>query len=324
MNKKEKCMKKRPEIIVWTVTASIVFTMVVGMALLSYISSSEKWIGDYKISFVDFPNTVSISDYRGDGDVEVPSQIGPFKVVHISDSIFEENEEITSVYFLSDLNLDMSIDIYACPNLSKIEFAEGTAEIDLNVKYCDKLKELVIPEGVEEIDGQFYGCLSLDKIKFPSTLKRVSKRSFDESKFIEMHENDKYYMVGDSVLFYFGAYDEDIVIPQGTKCFDDSVYTTDSSKNIDQRNIYIPESVIILDIQTYDYDTVYLGNEDLEFLDLNCRLDGINGTIVAPANSYMEKYCKENGYNLRVMAAEEEKEWRSKTEAAASEITYQE
>ena len=121
-----------------------------------------------------------------------------------------------------------------------------------------------------------------------------------------------------------GAYDEDIVIPQGTKCFDDSVYTTESSKNIDQRNIYIPESVTILDIQTYDYDTVYFGNEELEFLDLNCRLDGIKGTIVAPANSYMEQFFKENGYNFRVMTDAEEKEWRQKTEAAASEITYQE
>lgn len=317
-------MKKGHEIIVWTVTVIIIVTMVVVLKLLSYFSLSDRWVGDYKISFVEFPSTVSINDYRGDGDVEIPSKIGLFKVIHISDSIFEENEKITSVFFPPDLNLDMPIDIYACSNLVKIEFAEGTTKIDLNVKFCDNLKEVVIPEGVEEIDGQFYGCLSLDKIKFPSTLKSASKRAFGESKFIEMHENDKYYMVGDNVLFYFGAYDEDIIIPQGTKCFDDSVYTTDSSKNIDQRNIYIPESVTILDIQIYDYDTVFFGNGELEFLDLNCRLDGINGTIVAPANSYMEQYCKENGYNFRVMTDEEEKEWREKTEAAIAEITYQE
>ncbi len=50
---------------------------------------------------------------------------------------------------------------------------------------------------------------------------------------------------------------------------------------------------------------------------------GVKGTIVAPANSYIEQYCKENGYNFRVMTDEEEAEWREKTEAAASEITYQ-
>ena len=35
-------------------------------------------------------------------------------------------------------------------------------------------------------------------------------------------------------------------------------------------------------------------------------------------------HCKENGYNFRVMTDEEEKTWRELTDAAASDITYQE
>jgi hypothetical protein len=70
---------------------------------------------------------------------------------------------------------------------------------------------------------------------------------------------------------------------------------------------------------------VFFGNGKIENLDLNYNRTGIKGTIVAPANSFMERYCKENGYdNFRVMTADEEKEWRDKTEAAVSEITYQE
>ena len=315
-------MKKRPEIIVWCVTAIIVIFMVVVVGLLSYFSSSERWVGDYKIRFVDFPITVSISDYRGDGNVELPSHIGPFKVVNISDSIFEENPKITSVYIPEDLSLDKPINIYSCPNLVTIEFAEGTTVIDTYVDDCDNLKELVIPEGVEEIRSTFWWCSSLDIIEFPSTLKKADIRCFEGSKFLKMHENDKYLMVGDSVLFYFGACNKDIIIPKGTKCISDSFYTNDK---VDHRNIYIPDSLNFLDIQVCEYDTVFFGNGKIENLDLNYNRTGIKGTIVAPANSYMERYCKENGYdNFRVMTAEEEKEWRDKTEAAASEITYQE
>ena len=45
---------------------------------------------------------------------------------------------------------------------------------------------------------------------------------------------------------------------------------------------------------------------------------------MAPAGSYVEEYCKENNLKFRPMTEEEEKEWREKTEVAASEITYQE
>ena len=67
-----------------------------------------------------------------------------------------------------------------------------------------------------------------------------------------------------------------------------------------------------------------MGDGEIERLELNCLSEGIKGTIVAPANSYVEHYCEENGYRFRVMTEEEETEWREKTETAASEITYQE
>ena len=46
-------------------------------------------------------------------------------------------------------------------------------------------------------------------------------------------------------------------------------------------------------------------------------------TGIAPAGSPMAKYCEENNINFKAMTEEEEAIWREKTEAAASEITYQ-
>ena len=86
---------------------------------------------------------------------------------------------------------------------------------------------------------------------------------------------------------------------------------------------YIPDTINILRLQIDDWDTYYFGEGEIEDLDLNCLKQGKKGTIVAPANSYIEQYCKENGYRFRVMTPEEEEEWRELTEAAATEITYQ-
>ncbi len=309
---------KKPEIIVLSVTA-ILIVIIVGVAgLLSYISSGL-WVGDYKITFVDNLSAVSICDYRGDGNIEIPTHIGPFRVKNISNDIFEGNEIITSVYLPSDPDFEGTLAINECPNLTKVEYADGTTDMYASVFNCNNLRELVIPEGIEEISGCALWCSLLD-IKFPSSLKRGDKNLFEGSKLYEMHKNDKYYMVGDGVLFYFGAYDEDIVIPNSTKSFCDSIY----SNKANQRNIYIPENVNILGIQIYDYDTVFFGYGEIKNLNLNYLNDGVTGTIVAPVNSYMEQYCKENGYNFRVMTDEEETEWRKKTEDAALEITYQE
>lgn len=311
-------MKKKTQIIVWSITVIIVATIIFVVGLLSHISSGI-WVGDYKITFVNNLSAVSICDYRGDESIEIPTHIGPFKVYNISNDIFEENEIITSVYLPSDPDFEGTLDINNCPNLTKVEYADGTTDMYVSVFHCNNLRELVIPEGIEEISGCALWCSSLD-IKFPSSLKRGDKNLFEGSKLYEMHKNDKYYMVGDGVLFYFGAYDEDIVIPKGTKSFCDAIYCN----KIDQRNIYIPENVNILGIQVYNYDTVFFGNGEIKNLDLNYLNDGVTGTIVAPANSYMDQYCKENGYNFRIMTDEEEKTWRELTEAAASEIIYQE
>jgi hypothetical protein len=129
-----------------------------------------------------------------------------------------------------------------------------------------------------------------------------------------------YYDEGLTILEGYEGNGGDIVIPDGVKCFDDYI----SKEEVTPRNIYIPDTISVLRIQLDDWDTLFMGDGEIERLDLNCLSKGIKGTIVAPANSYIEQYCKEKGYRFRVMTDEEEKKWREKTEAAASEITYQE
>ena len=285
----------------------------------SVISNKQYWEGDFKIEVNDELKTVGIYGYQGDGNLVIPSEIGSYKVNYIDD--FIKNEDIVSVYSPLELNPEVRTIFDCCSNLSKIEYAEGIKTINTEVFDCNNLKELVIPEGVEEISGCFLRCKALENITFPSSLRAASGYDFKGTTFSELHKNDKYYEIGDGVLLFFnGDSNQDIVIPDGVKCFDDYI----SKEEVTPRNIYIPDTISVLRIQLDDWDTLFMGDGEIERLDLNCLSKGIKGTIVAPANSYIEQYCKEKGYRFRVMTDEEEKKWREKTEAAASEITYQE
>ncbi len=278
------------------------------------------WVGDYQILIDKNLKTVSIYGYRGDEEVVIPTEIGPFKVRFIYDDTFKGNKEIRSVYIPADY--DSILSLIDCTNLQKIEFEEGTRVANVCVSGCPSLEEVIIHEGVEEIRGWYHGCTMLGDISFPRTLKNAGHCDFDYSNLYDLHKNDKYYVVGDGVLLFFnGDYNQDIVIPSGVKSF--SFYEYLDNENI-SRKVYIPDTMVSLCIQVFEEDTIYFGDGEIENLDLNCLSEGVNGTIVAPANSYIEQYCKEKGYNFRVMTEEEEKEWREKTEAAASEITYQE
>jgi hypothetical protein len=294
--------------------------IVIAKILFVKLLSLHYWVGDYKISVHNNLKTVSILEYRCSENMVIPSTIGPFKVVQIKNEVFENNENISSLYIPSDIDSDVMIYMVNCPNLQKIEFAEGIRIINAQIHDCNALKEVIIPEGAEGIFGCFLRCESLEDIKFPSTLKIASSFDFKDTKFHELHENDKYYVVGDGILLFFnGDRNQDIVIPQGVKCFDDLI----SKDEMFPRNVYIPDTINILRLQIDDWDTYYFGDGEIEDLDLNCLKQGKKGTIVAPANSYMEQYCKENGYRFRVMTSEEEEKWRELTEAAATEITYQ-
>lgn len=314
--------KSIKKVIIKVIAATIIF-LAVSMRLLS----AKYWIGDYRI-FINTDSilkTATLCGYRGDEVMEIPSKVGPFKISSlIEDDIFKNNKNITSIYISSDFDPEIIINIESCENLKKIEYEKGTTVTYLVVYSCSNLEEVVFPEGVEEIKGDFARCYALRDISFPDSLKCARQVDFEGTKFYELHENDKYYVVGDGVLLFFnGDRNEDIVIPAGVKFYDGILRPENETIS---RNVYIPDSIESLIVQVYDGDTYYFGNGEIDNLklDKSGSHEGVNGTIVAPANSYVEQYCKEKGYNFRAMTEEEEKEWREKTEEAASEITYQE
>lgn len=99
-----------------------------------------------------------------------------------------------------------------------------------------------------------------------------------------------------------------IIIPTGVKELD--VGFNDTAV----KELYIPDSVVEVSPMFFSKITedmkIYFGAEVVERL----HPENVRGTVIAPADSYMEQFCKENNINFQVMTVEEEAVWREKTE----------
>ncbi|SDB56882.1 Leucine rich repeat-containing protein [Pseudobutyrivibrio sp. YE44] len=315
----------------------------------------EVWIGDYKydIFLNNFKLSVYVVEYKGGEEiVKIPSNIGPFKVDYVKDGVYEGNNKIKKVVigkesaenvsFRECENLEKVVyedgvkicknDFSHCVRLTKIEMNESMEEVDLRLRKCINLKKILIPNRVKTISLECRDCESLESLKFPediekidylniekctalldllfpSTLQEIDLFICEGTPFVEQHKDDKYYIVGDGCLIISNGANG--IVPLGVKNSSNLVKQSDNM-------VYYPDSLKIFDYSDVDYNTHCFGAEEFEKINIDSKC-----TIVAPEGSPMAKYCQENGLNYRPSTPEEEATRKQKTEAAASEITYQ-
>ena len=206
--------------------------------------------------------------------------------------------------------------IKGCKNLEEIICEEGLENFYYWFSYNKNLKEVQLPNSIKSIrEDAFEGCASLEDITIPNNGKRIviGIDAFKKTGFEQKHKNDKYYVAGDNILIFDNAQtEEEIVIPQGVKY--DLVRPI-----IEKANIYCSDSMLVADYKIGNGATLYTGEEEFQEI----KIEG-KGTVVAPENSPIEKYCKENGINFRPITEEEDAIRRQKTEVAAEDVVYQE
>lgn len=294
----------------------LVVITVTSVLLLVYLSRFDYWIGDYKYHFYLDRKEAHIVEYRGkDEALYVPDKIGPFPVVYVDMNVFDGIDTIKEVHVTNTPQYVIFSDL---GEMNKVFFDERISSFDYDFNNCNKITKIIFPEGLQEISGGFPNCSSLVDVYLPKSVSRISLHAFIGTQFEEDHSNDKYYVAGNGVLVFCNVnLNEDVVIPSGVKnCCVSLVLEKEHS----DRKIFFPETLERINNIVFAGDIFYFGGEEFTELDIY----GKGGLIVAPADSPMAKYCKENNINFRPMTEEEEKEWREKTEAAASEITYQE
>uniref|UniRef100_UPI00386F6DF7 leucine-rich repeat protein n=1 Tax=Pseudobutyrivibrio sp. TaxID=2014367 RepID=UPI00386F6DF7 len=316
----------KKKILVGIIVFLIAVVCIVSYVVVKKATTEGIWLGDYKYIFDLEEKTAYIRDYRGnETEITFPTEIIGFKItyVRISSTKFDDAQSDTDG--IKVINVPKGIGViyigYAS-SLEEIYFEDGTTEIKgIDLEYCTNLKLIEIPEMVEDISIKLTHGEKLENIHFPRGAKYVEGLLGSDTLFVKNHINDKYYVVGNEILLLYNGDEEEIVVPAGIKVIPEGAFYTNKLKEL-----YIPDTVKMADTLALVIPkeaTVYFGNGKIENLEdeMDCF---IHGTVVAPAGSYMEQYCKENNVDFRVMTEEEEAIWREKTEAAASEITYQE
>ncbi len=274
-------------------------------------------VGDYKCKFNLEPNKVYIKSYTGKGEFVLPANILGREVYYMEK--IENNDEITSVYIENNPKDERcGVDIRYCKNVESVEFEEGTKNVYTKITHSPKLKTIVFPDGVEEIHGVF-AYDGLEEVYFPKSVVYVDGSDYNWTNFVKNHKNDMYYVVGDNVLLFYNGPIDEIIIPEGIKYLY-NYYLYDLEKEASVKKMYLPDSICGLHIRIQENAEAYFGMNEIKGLD---ECSNLNGTLVAPEGSYIQQYCKDNGLKFRVMTEEEETIWREKTEAAATEITYQ-
>ena len=274
-------------------------------------------VGDYKCTFNVEPDEVYIESFEGKGEFVLPATLLGREVYYMED--IRNNSDITSVYIENNKeDKYWGVDVRHCKNVESVKFEEGTKIIWTDVCNSPKLKTITFPDGVEEIYGVFANN-GLEEVYFPKTVVHVDGSNFNGTNFVKNHNKNKYYVVGDNVLLFYNGPVEERVIPEGIKYLYNYFFVDPKDKDLVQK-MYFPESIVGLNLDIPENCEAYFGANKIKGLE-KCTIDG---TVVAPEDSYMKKYCKDNGIKFRAMTEEEETIWREKTEAAASEITYQE
>jgi len=296
----------------------VLFILITVVCLLFIkILSIGFWHDDYHYRFSLEETRIVIDGYHGEDEyVEIPTHLGPFKV-SLTSGVYDNNSIIKKIFV--PMGLSEGYVFNNCSNLHEVEFEQGITSINTRFKKCYNLEKVIIPESVTEIGVYaFASCKNVSDVKIPTSVKYIGLDAFYNTNFETQHADNKYYIVGDGILLFYNGPQDCIVIPKGIRqC--NHLYFEDKEtcyvyypETVTDAYLYIPKNVV-----------AYFGDEAINFRAID-DYQYSAGLFVAPAGSYVEEYCKENNLKFRPMTEEEEKEWREKTEAAASEITYQE
>lgn len=307
-------MKKKRIIIILTVLILLILVVILHIKGVIY---------DYQYTVDIRSGTANIIKYTGNSkEVVVPTRIGPFEVTDMDMDTYADCSSIEILYIQPEERF--SVPIYKIPNLKTVEYIKGIDEIELmKIRNCDSLERIIFPEGTERICGFCEDCKNLKDVTIPDSVYFCSVSFYNTLYYNEFREFEYYSTQNGCLLFYNGGYNE-IVIPEGIKQLawlgnsnDDKIETIYFPETIEYGGMEVPEGAVAF----FGCEEISFGRDDYEE---EINASNIEGTVVAPVGSYMEKFCKKYDIDFRVMTEEEESIWREKTEAAAKEITYQE
>lgn len=277
----------------------------------------------------DFTLTITKAD-KSFSDGMIPSELDGYKITEIGDSAFEMNDKLTSVVIPEGITRLGNYAFRYTSNLKEITIPDTVTYLGSQLFFSSGITSLKIPAGVRTIeDGIFDWCECLKSIEVdpanPVFEMRGNLLVNKEKNAIVYHlDTDKgTYTVSDEFekigpdAFFNNASMKEIIIPDSVKEIEsgaffqcrglETVRLPEGLKEIGYmvfcqcislKNITIPESVERIET------CAFCNNASLKELVIPAGVTYIakdafeeceDLAIKAPAGSYAQKYCEENG-----------------------------
>ena len=175
-----------------TVTLCACLTVLLAAAclLLLPINANAATSGYYTYSVYQNQATITDCDTSIKGNITIPSTLGGYPVVAISNYAFCYCSDLTSVTIPSSVTSIKGDAFYGCSSLTTVTIPGSVAEIgDYAFCNCYALKNVTIGEGVSEIGiGAFRSC-ALTSITLPSTITEIRQQAFIYSSLTDVYFN---------------------------------------------------------------------------------------------------------------------------------------
>ena len=137
-----------------------------------------EWTKIFKIRSGE--DTASINKYKGkDSCVEIPENIGKYKVVEIDNCTFK-SLPITGITFPKTIERIGFEAFSGCQLLTRVDLPKGILVVENGLfAGCLNLKQVTIPNGSVEIkEWAFHNCQSLEQVIVPASVTKIDECAF--------------------------------------------------------------------------------------------------------------------------------------------------
>lgn len=219
----------------------------------------------------------------------------PKGITSIGNHAFYGCKSLTEIILLGGITSIGDYAFYNCSNLTKIILPEKVMSIGEHAfSNCKNLTEITLPNKITRIEeGTFSGCINLIEIILPEGITSIGEWAFSQCCFLTEITLPKGVISIGNVAFYECYNLREITLPEGITSIGDRTFCDCSSL----REITLPNGITnigdVIFEECRELTKIILPKE-IVWIEKDAFSGCDNLTIYCYANSYAEKYAKEN------------------------------
>lgn len=242
-------------------------------------------------------NNVLINGTHCKGDVVIPQG-----VTTIGSGAFESGDsdipcEIKTVTIPNSVTQICSRAFAHCWKLKQIEIPNSVIKIGRGAFFGAGVKKIKLPESINIIEENTFAYSALEYIDIPDSVKEIEPFAFEETKWLRIKQSENPFVIMNDILIDATFTDGNVEVPDSVKSIVNySFYRSGIDNSNVISRISVPKNVTYLgkgSLCNISLKQLILP-ENISYIDDEVGFIKSNVVIVAPADSYAEKWAKEH------------------------------